>query len=153
MIIKLGCYVIQSTKPSEGSPQPANRITKQHRFIFLSRDVTSIKFDQYLPVVLTSLNVASTIFQKLVFFKCDIIIEVWRHGGGAWHSTLFQTTASNVNCWAEVASGYLHIWAWPIMWSKSSGEQYAWFFLISNSHRTFIAKHILPRFRAVFSFA
>ena len=31
-------------------------------------------------------------------------IAVWRNVGGAWHNALFLTTASNINCWAGVAS-------------------------------------------------
>ena len=35
---------------------------------------------------------------------------LWRHGGGAWHSGLFLLTASNANCWADVANHVTQLW-------------------------------------------
>ena len=35
---------------------------------------------------------------------------LWRHSCGAWHNCLFLTTASNVNCWADVANHVAQLW-------------------------------------------
>ena len=41
-------------------------------------------------MILMLLNMSNSRFQKLV-------IALWHHGGGAWHSVLFLTTANNVS--------------------------------------------------------
>ena len=56
-IIKLCCYVIRSTR-SPGLTA----------LLFLSGDVKNTKFNQYLPVDLTSLNVSNSRFRKPVMF-------------------------------------------------------------------------------------
>ena len=37
-------------------------------------------------------------------------IALWRYGICAWHNVLFLTTASNVNCWADVANHVTRLW-------------------------------------------
>ena len=101
-----------------GQPQP---LTPQGRsggpyhvttVSFVSRDVKTRKCNQYLPVVLTSLIVSITRFQNSVMFwmwrHCGTAF--WRHGCGVWHNGLFLTTASNVNCWADVANHVTQLW-------------------------------------------
>ena len=80
--------------------------------LFLSRDVKNTKFNQYLPVLLMSLNVSDSRFRKLVMFWMwrHHDMELWRHGGGAWHNGLILTTASNGNSWADVAKHVTRLW-------------------------------------------
>ena len=35
---------------------------------------------------------------------------LWRRGGGAWYNVLLRTTASNVNCWADVSNHVTRLW-------------------------------------------
>ena len=37
-------------------------------------------------------------------------VALWRHGRGAWHNCLLLVTASNVNCWADVANHVTWLW-------------------------------------------
>ena len=37
-------------------------------------------------------------------------MALWRHGGGAWHTGLILTTASNTNSWADVANHVTRLW-------------------------------------------
>ena len=80
----------------------------------INDDVKNTKFNQYLPVDLTSLNVSISRFRKPVMFWRwrRHGVALWRHGRGAWHNCLLQATASNVNCWADVAN---HVtWLWQV---------------------------------------
>ena len=126
-IIKLCCYVIRSTRSPEGSPQPpgspsrglpegdlVDRITKLPSFIFIlwCQKYKIQSFNQYLPVDLTSLNMSNLRFQKSVMFWRwrRHGVALWRHGHGAWHNCLLLATASNVNCWADVANHMTWLW-------------------------------------------
>ena len=109
-------------------------VSRNYTVLFLSRDVKNTKFNQYLPVDLTSLNMPNSRFRKRVMFwrwrrqylPVDLTslnvsnsrfpkpvmfwkwgrhgVALWRHGRGAWHNCLLLATASNVNCWADVAN-------------------------------------------------
>ena len=70
------------------------------------------KFNQYLPVVLTSLNLSDSRFWKLVMFWMwhHHDVTLWRHGGGAWCNDLLQKTASNINSWAAIAKHVIRLW-------------------------------------------
>ena len=57
-MIKLRCYVICSNRPPEGSQRAAGLTA----VLCLSHDVKTTKFNQYLPVILTS----NSRFQKIV---------------------------------------------------------------------------------------
>ena len=35
---------------------------------------------------------------------------LWCHDSGAWHNGLFLTTASNVNCWADIVNHLTQLW-------------------------------------------
>ena len=74
--------------------------------------VKNTKFNQYLPVDLTLLNVSKSRFRKPVMFWRwrRYGVALWRHGRGAWHNCLLQATASNVNCWADVANHVTWLW-------------------------------------------
>ena len=63
-------------------------------------------YNQYLAMVLTWLNVSIARCQKDVMFWmwCHRGAALWRHGCGAWHNGLFQTTASNFNCSVDVTN-------------------------------------------------
>ena len=82
------------------------------QFYFYPVKSKNAKCNQYLPVLLTSLSVSDSIFRKLV------MLWMWRHhemalcrqGGGAWHSALILTTASNANSWADVAYHLTRVW-------------------------------------------
>ena len=54
------------------------------------------KFNRYLPVDLTSLNVSNSRFRKPVMFWRwrRHGVALWRHGRGAWHNCLPLATAS-----------------------------------------------------------
>ena len=123
MIIKLCCYMIRSTRSPEGSPWPLGwpavspaatdspreiwwTVSCNYTFLFLSRDVKNTIFNQYLPADLTSLNVSNSRFRKSVMFWRwrRHGVALWRHGRGAWHNCVLLATASNVNCWADVAN-------------------------------------------------
>ena len=70
-----------------------------------SRDVKNTKFDQYLPVVLTSPDVSNLIFES------DVIrYDIATSRDGAWHNDLFVTTANNVNWRADVANHVTRLW-------------------------------------------
>ena len=68
--------------------------------------LTAGQFNQYLPVDLTSLNVSNSRFRKSVMFWRwrRHGVALWRHGRDAWHNCLLLATASNVNCWNDVAN-------------------------------------------------
>ena len=104
-IIKLCYFVIQPLTPRRMSGWPYHVITCIVWF-FLCRDVKNTKFNQYLPMVLTSLNVSDSIFLKLVMFWIwrHHDMALWRHVDDAWHNCLFLTTATNVNNWADVVN-------------------------------------------------
>ena len=76
------------------------------------RDVKNTTFNQYLPGDLTSLNVSNSRFRKPVMFWRwrRHGLALWRHGRGAWHNCLLLATASNVNCWADVANHVTWLW-------------------------------------------
>ena len=78
-MMKLCCYVIRSTRPPSGSqqrlgsPQATDSprevwwtVSRNNIALFLSSDVKTTKFNQYLPEVLMSLNVSNSRFRKLV---------------------------------------------------------------------------------------
>ena len=124
IIIKLCCYMIPSTRSPEGSLWPPGwpvadspreiwwTVSRNYTVLFLSLDVKNTKFNQYLPVDLTSLNVSNSRFWKPVMFRrwCRHGVALWRHGCGAWHNYLLLATDSNVNCWAYIA---IHVtWLW-----------------------------------------
>ena len=101
------------------------------QFFFLSHDVKNTKFNQYLPVDLTSLNVSNSRFRKPgMFWRWRHHgVALWRHGHGARHNCLLLTTARNVNCWADVANHVTRLWQagyflW-IYWSNLR-ESYDW---------------------------
>ena len=74
-------------------------VSRNYTVLFLSRDVKNTKFNQYLPVDLTSLNVSNSRFRKPVMFWRwrHQGVALWRHGRSAWHNCLPLATASNVN--------------------------------------------------------
>ena len=126
IIIKLCCYVIRSTRSPEGSPRPPGwpapaadsareiwwTVSRNYTLLFLSRVVKNTKFNQYLPVDLTSLNVSNSRFRKPVMFWRwrRHGVALWRHGRGAWRNCLLLATASNVNCWADVVNHVTWLW-------------------------------------------
>ena len=67
---------------------------------------------QYLPVDLTSLNVSNSRFRKPVtFWRWHYHgVALWHHGCDAGHNCLLLTTASNINCWADVAIHVTRLW-------------------------------------------
>ena len=72
--------------------------------LFLSRDVKNTKFNQYLPWLLTPLNVLESWFRKLVMFWMWLHdMALWRHGGGACNNGFILTTVSPANSWSDVA--------------------------------------------------
>ena len=108
-IIKLCCYWIRSTRSSEGIPRPPGwpqvspmgsapaadspreiwrTVSRIYTVLFLSRVVKNTKFNQYLPVDLTSLNVSNSRSRKPVMFWRwrRHGVALWRHGAGAWHN-------------------------------------------------------------------
>ena len=109
MMIKLCCYVIRSTRSREGSPRPPGRSAPAADS---PSDVKNTKFNQYLPVDLTSLNVSNSRFRKPVMFWRwrRHGVTLWRHGRGAWHNCLLLATASNVNCSANVVNHVTWLW-------------------------------------------
>ena len=120
--------MIRSTRSPEGSSRPPGwlqvspgrrlpegdlvTVSRNYTVLFLSRDVKNTKFNQYLPVDLTSLNVSNSRFGKPVMFWRwrRHGVALWRHGRGAWHNCLLLATASNVNCWADVANHVTWLW-------------------------------------------
>ena len=87
-------------------------ISRNYTVLFLSRDVKNTKFNQYLPVDLTSLKVSNSRFRKpAMFWRWRRHgVTLWRHGRGAWYNRLLLATASNVNCWADVANHVTWLW-------------------------------------------
>ena len=59
-------------------------VSRNNTVLFVSGDVKTTKFNQYLPVVLTSFNVYNSRFQKLVMLWMwhHHGMALWRHGGG-----------------------------------------------------------------------
>ena len=37
-------------------------------------------------------------------------VALWRHDRGAWHNCLLLATASNINCWADIANHVTWLW-------------------------------------------
>ena len=87
-------------------------VSRYYTVLFLSRDVKNTKFNQYLPVLLTSLNVPYSRFRKFVMFWMwrHHDMTLWRHSCGAWHNGLILTTAGNANSWADVANHVTRLW-------------------------------------------
>ena len=87
-------------------------VSRNYTVLFLSRDVKNTKFNQYLHVDLTSHNVSNSRFRKPVMFWRwrRYGVALWRHGRGAWNNCLLLATASNVNCWADVANHVTWLW-------------------------------------------
>ena len=81
-------------------------VSRNNTVLSFSRDVKNKKFNQYLPLDLTSLSVSNSRFRKPVMFWRwrGHGVALWRHGRGVWHNCLLLATASNVNCWADVAN-------------------------------------------------
>ena len=65
-------------------------VSRKYTVLFLSPDIKNTRFNQYLPVFLTSLNVSGSTFQKLVMFW------IWRHhyNQHAWHVNMVKQIAS-----------------------------------------------------------
>ena len=120
IIIKLCCYVILSTRSPSGVSGGRRWLPREiwwtvscnYTVLFLSCDVKNTKFNQYLPVDLMSLNVSNSRFRKpVMFWKWHHHgVALWCHGRGAGHNCLLLTTASNVNCWADVANHVTRLW-------------------------------------------
>ena len=89
---------------------PRGRWTASHNFtvLFLSHDVKNTKFVAFFML----LNVSDSTFLKLSMFWMwhQHDMALWCHGGGAWHSSLILTTASNGNSWADVANHVTRLW-------------------------------------------
>ena len=87
-------------------------LSRNYTVLFLSRDVKNTKFNQYLSVDLTSLNMSnSTIRKPVMFWRWRRHgVALWRHGRGALLNCLLLATASNVNCWADVANHVTWLW-------------------------------------------
>ena len=87
-------------------------VSRNYTVLFLSRDVKNIKFNQYLPMDLTLLNVSNSRFRKPVMFWRwrRHGVALWRHGRCAWHNCLLLATTSNVNCWTDVANHVTWLW-------------------------------------------
>ena len=87
-------------------------VSRNYTVLILSRDIKNTKFNQYLPVDLTSLNVSNSRFRKPVMFWRwrHHGVALWRHGRGAGDNCLLLTTASNVKCWADVADHMTRLW-------------------------------------------
>ena len=103
----------QRSDPAADSPREIWwTVSRNYTVLLLSRDVKNTKFNQYLPVDLTSLNVSNSRFRKPVMFWRwrRHGVTLWRHGRGAWHNRLLLATASNVNCWADVADHVTWLW-------------------------------------------
>ena len=103
IIIQLCCYVIRSIRSTEESLPAAHSpreiwwtVSRNYTVLFLSRDVRNAKFNQYLPVDLTSLNVSHSRFRKPVMFWRwrRHGVAWWRHGRGAWHNCLLLATSA-----------------------------------------------------------
>ena len=106
----------ESAAGAETVVSPAREIwwtvSRNYTVLFLSRVVKKTKFNQYLPVDLTSLYVSNSRFWNPIKFwrwRCHGV-ALWRHGHGTWHNCLFLATASNVNCWADVANQVTWLW-------------------------------------------
>ena len=123
-MIKLCCYVIRSTRHPEGSQWPPPwsapaadpprdvwwTASRNYTVLFLSRDVKHTEFNQYIPVLLSSLSMSDSRFRKLVMLWMwrhhDMVL--WRPGGGAWHNGLILTTASNATAELTLLTTWLH---------------------------------------------
>ena len=109
---KLCCYVIRPVRSARAADSPREicwTVSRNNTVLSLSHDVK--KFNQYLPLILTSLNVSDSRFRKLVIFLMwrhhDMVL--WHHGGGAWQNGLILTTVSNGNSWADVANHVIRL--------------------------------------------
>ena len=128
IIIKLYFYVLLSTRSPEGCQQPLAdprsapaadslmeiwwTVSRNYTVLFLSHDVKNTKFNQYLLMILTSLNMWDSKFRKLVMFWmwCHHDMALWCHGGGAWNNGLILMRASNGNSWADVSNHVTRLW-------------------------------------------
>ena len=108
-IIKLCCYTALA---ADSTGKIWWTVSRNYTVLFLSRDVKNTKFNQYLPMDLTSLIVSNSRFRKPVMFWRwrRHGVALWRHGRGDWHNCLLLATASNVNCWADVANHVTWLW-------------------------------------------
>ena len=82
-----------SQKESVGWPADSPRdvsVSRNYTVLLFSRDVKSTKLNQYLPVVLTSLNVTDSRFRKslMLWMRRHRDIALWHHDGGAWYNDL-----------------------------------------------------------------
>ena len=87
-------------------------ISHNYTVLFISCDVKNTKFNQYSHVDLMSLNVSNSRFWKpVMFWKWRRHgIAFWHQDHCAWHKFLPLMTASNVNCWADVANQVTQLW-------------------------------------------
>ena len=90
LVNSLGLSGAYDNKGESAVAPPADEvygtISRNSTALFVSRDVKTIKFNQYLPVVLKSLNVSHSSFEKLVMFWMwrHHGIALWRQGCGVW---------------------------------------------------------------------
>ena len=95
-MIKLCCYVIRSTRSPEGVsgwPLTTRGRSGNDTVLFVSRGVKNTKFNQYLSVDLTSLNVSNSRYRKPIMFWRwrHHGVALWHHGRGGWHNCLLLT--------------------------------------------------------------
>ena len=110
---RLFSHLCTSLAPAADSPREVWwTSSRSYTVLFLSRDVKNTKFNQYLPVDMTSLTVSNSRFRKPVMFWkwCRHGVALWRHGRIAWHNCLLLVAASNVSCWADVANHVTWLW-------------------------------------------
>ena len=108
-----GWYNLRSAPATDSLREFWWTVSHNNTVLFLSRDFKTTKINQYSPVVLVYLNVPNSRFQKhiLIWMWRHLGIVLWRHYCGAWHNALLlTTTASNVNCWADVANHVARLW-------------------------------------------
>ena len=112
--ICLICIIKPAVSPaaSDSSQEIWWTISQNCIVLVLSRDVKNKKFNQFLPVDLTSLNVSNSRFRKPIMFWVwrNRGVALWSQGRGARHNCLLPTTASNVNCWADFANHVIRLW-------------------------------------------
>ena len=104
----LGCWTNNTLAARSLSP----KLTTQSFFFIPWCQKYEIQFI-YWPVLLKSLNMSDSRFEKLVMFWIwrHHYMALGRHGGGAWHKGLVLTKASsNPNSWADVANHMTRLW-------------------------------------------
>ena len=100
--------LIRSTKTSRRESEGSGLVDT---VLFVSHDVKTTKINQYLSVILMLLNVSNSRFQKLVMFWMWYHgIALWHHSNGAWPNGLFLMTASDINCWTDIANCVARLW-------------------------------------------